>query len=266
MRYFSNKVIWITGASSGIGEAMVRQLAGQNCKLVISARNETKLKAIQQSLGLDDASCLVLPLDLADIDSFEQKAASVIAHFGKIDVLINNAGLSFRGLVKATDISVYRRLMEINYFGTIALTQAVLPTMIAQNSGHIAVTTSIAGKVGTQFRSAYSGAKHALHGFFDCLRMEIYQNNIPVTIVVPGFVKTDLTLKALTADGSEYNHVDDAIQKGMTTEKCAKIYLKSLAAKKEEIIISEGKEIIAPYLKRFLPGLLTPLLKRLPVK
>jgi short-subunit dehydrogenase len=224
------------------------------------------LQNIKSDLKLSDTQCLVLPLDLMDINSFSEKTEKVMAHFGRIDVLINNAGLSYRGLVAETNLEVYRTLMEINYFGTIALTKAVLPIMAKQNAGHIAVTTSIAGKVGTQIRSAYCGAKHALHGFFDCLRMEVYAQNISVTIVVPGFVKTDLTISALTADGSEYNKVDDAILKGMAPEKCAKIYLKALANKKEEIIISEGKEIVAPLLKRFFPSLLTPLLKKMPVK
>ncbi|MEZ5007858.1 MAG: SDR family oxidoreductase [Chitinophagales bacterium] len=266
MKYFNDKVVWITGASSGIGEAIVKQLAGYNTQIVISARNEDQLNQLKSSLNLLDERCLVVPLDLAETALLAAKTKEVINHFGRIDILINNAGLSFRGLVADTDLSVYRKLMEVNYFGTIELTKSVLPYMMEQKSGHIAVTTSIAGKVGTQIRSAYCGAKHALHGFFDCLRMEVYQNNIDVTIIVPGFVKTELTKKALTENGSEYDIVDDAILNGMTPEKCANIYLKSLANKKEEVIISEGKEIIAPYLKRFFPSLLTPLLKRLPVK
>ncbi len=265
-KYFEHKVVWVTGASSGIGKALVEELAKLNAKLVISARSEGKLQAIKKDLKLDDHQCLVLPLDLIAIDSFPEKTAKVMEQFGRIDVLINNAGLSYRGLVEATNLDVYRTLMEVNYFGTIALTKAVLPIMKKQNAGHIAVTTSIAGKVGTQIRSAYCGAKHALHGFFDCLRMEVYQQNISVTMVVPGFVKTDLTISALTADGSEYNKVDEALLKGMAPDKCAKIYLKAMANQKEEIIISEGKEIIAPLLKRFFPSLLTPLLKRMPVK
>lgn len=266
MKYFNDKVVWVTGASSGIGEAIVQQLSTYNTKLVISARNKEKLEGIKKELNLTDDKCLVLPLDIAEIETLKSKTEYVIEHFGRIDILINNAGLSYRGLVEETDLSVYRKLMEVNYFGTIALTKEVLPYLLEQKSGHIAVTTSIAGKVGTQIRSAYCGAKHALHGFFDCLRMEVYQSNIDVTIIVPGFVQTDLTKKALTADGSAYNLVDEAILNGMTTKKCANIYLKSLAKKKEEVIISEGKEIVAPYLKRFFPSLLTPLLKRLPVK
>jgi dehydrogenase/reductase SDR family protein 7B len=265
-KYFENKVVWITGASSGIGKAIVEELAKCNARLVISARSESKLLSIKSDLKLSDQQCLIVPLDLIDIDSFQEKTAKVIAHFGRIDMLINNAGLSYRGLVAETDLEVYRKLMEVNYFGTIALTKTVLPIMLAQQSGHIAVTTSIAGKVGTQIRSAYCGAKHALHGFFDCLRMEVYAQNVSVTLAVPGFIKTDLTLNALTADGSEYNKVDEAILKGMSPEKCANIYLKAMANKKEELIISEGKEIVAPLLKRFFPSLLTPVLKRLPVK
>lgn len=267
MKYFDNKVVWVTGASTGIGAAIVKQLAAnETVQLVISARNAQQLTDLKRSLNLSNERCLVLPLDLGETALLAAKTKEVINHFGRIDVLINNAGLSYRGLVVETDLSVYRKLMEVNYFGTIELTKSVLPYMVAQNSGHIAVTTSIAGKVGTQIRSAYCGAKHALHGFFDCLRMEVYPNNIDVTIVVPGFVKTELTKKALTEDGSEYNIVDEAILKGMTPEKCADIYLKSLTKKKEEVIISEGKEIIAPYIKRYFPSLLTPLLKRLPVK
>ena len=265
MKYFNDKVIWITGASSGIGAALAVQLSKLNVKLVLSARNEVKLQALKSELNLKDEQCLVLPLDLGAIDSHSSKVKEVIQYFGQVDILINNAGLSYRGIAAETNLSVDRQLMEINYFGTISLTKAVLPYMLERKSGHIAVTTSIAGKVGTQIRSAYSASKHALHGFFDCLRMETYKQNIPVTIVVPGFVKTDLTLKALTEDGSSYNHVDDAIQKGMSSEACAKQYLRALSNQVEEVVIAEGKERIAPILKRYYPTMLTRLLKRLDV-
>ncbi len=263
MKYFNDKVIWITGASSGIGAALVVQLSKMNTKLVLSARNEQQLNALKSNCQLDDEHCLVLPLDLGEIASHQSKVDTVIDHFGRIDILVNNAGLSYRGIAVETDLSVDRQLMEINYFGTISLTKAVVPHMLKQQSGQVAITTSIAGKVGTQIRSAYSASKHALHGFFDCLRMEVYKSNIDVTIVVPGFVKTDLTLKALTEDGSSYNYVDEAIQKGMSPEACAKQYLKSLASKKEEVVIAAGKEQIAPILKRFYPTMLTRLLKRM---
>ncbi len=261
--YFNNKVVWVTGASSGIGEALVGELMSQGAKIVLSARSEEKLNALKSAANLTDENGLVVPLDLADIEALKGKTKKVIDHFGKIDVLINNAGLSYRGLVEETDIEVYRKLMEVNYFGTIALTKEVLPYMLKQNGGDIAVTSSIAGKVGTQIRSAYCGAKHALHGFFDCLRMEVYKNNVSVAIICPGFVKTNISKNALTADGSGYNKMDDAIAKGMPPEKCAKKYLNAIANKKQEVIIAEGKEIIAPLLKRISPTLLTSVLKRL---
>ena len=198
---FSNKVVWVTGASSGIGKALAIELSKQNAKLIISSRNLEALTLVKQVC--ENANNIkILALDLEDYISLEEKATEAIAAFGRVDVLINNGGISQRSFVKDTNISVDKRLMDVNYLGTVALTKAVLPYFIKRKSGQFVVTTSIVGKIGTPLRSTYAATKHALHGFFDSLRAENHQNNIAVTLVCPGFVNTNVSKNALTGDGT----------------------------------------------------------------
>ena len=170
---YNNKVVWITGASSGIGEALAKAYNKQGAKLILSARREKELERVKANCPNQNAEIMVLPLDLTASDSFAEKVLKVVQHFGTIDLLINNGGISNRGMAKDILLEVDRRVMEVNYFGTIALTKAVLPIMIANDSGQIAVITSMVGKFATPMRSAYSASKHALHGFFDALRYEL---------------------------------------------------------------------------------------------
>ena len=180
MKKFENKVVWITGASSGIGEATAYQFAKEGAKLILSARREDELLRVKKQTGLPDNQVLILPIDVEKIDEIPQKTTKAIEYFGKIDVLFNNAGISQRGSVLETNMDVYQKIMNLNFFGVIALTKAVLPFMQQQKSGNIATTSSISGKLATPMRSGYCASKHALHGFFDALRSEIYQDNISV--------------------------------------------------------------------------------------
>ena len=180
--YFNNKVIWITGASSGIGKSLALELSKQNTKLILSSRNEAALNAVKNECKTPE-NVVVLPLDLQDYNQMTSKVTKALSLFGTIDILFNNGGISQRSLAKDTLISVDKKIMDINYLGTVALTKALLPHFIEQNKGHFVVTTSIVGKVGTPLRSSYAASKHALHGFFDSLRAEVYNNNIDVTLV-----------------------------------------------------------------------------------
>lgn len=261
---FTNKVVWITGASSGIGKALAIELSKQDAKLIISARNKEKLEKVKQDCSNSD-SVKVLPLDLEDHDSLSEKTLEAIKWFGRVDILVNNGGISQRSLVKDTMLSVDKRIIDINYLGTIALTKAILPHFIENKSGQFVVTTSIVGKIGTPLRSSYAASKHALHGFFDSLRAENHKYNIAVTIICPGFVTTNVSVNALTGDGSPQNKMDTATEKGIKPNRFAKLMAKAIYKKKEEVYIAGAKEKLGVYAKRFYPKLVSKMIRKLSV-
>lgn len=261
MNTFKNKVVWITGASSGIGEALVHEFANKGSKLIISSRRTEELQRIKNNLKLPDADVLILPLDLADTSNVDELTQKVITQFGRIDILINNGGISQRSLVVDTPLKNDRDIMEVNFFGTIALTKSVLPQMLKQKSGHFVVISSIAGKFGFFYRSAYSASKHALHGFFESLRMEIYKENVNVLIVCPGKIKTNISINALTSNGKAHNKMDDSHNSGLSAEACAQEILKGIQSNKEEILIGKS-ELRAVWIKRFFPRLFSKLIRK----
>jgi len=258
---FNNKTVWITGASSGIGEALAYELSRQGARLILSSRSLEKLERVRGNCAGGTSATRVLPLDLVQTDSLPEKAEHARALFGPVDYLFNNGGMSQRSLATETDMEVIRKVMEVNFFGTIALTRAVLPDMIERRSGHIVVTSSVMGKFGTRLRSTYAASKHALHGWFDCLRQEVYEHNIKVTLVCPGYVKTDITLNALTGDGSRLDEMGRGQEKGMMPDEFARKLLPQILREKEEIYIG-GTELLAVYLKRFTPRLLNKILRK----
>lgn len=256
----SKKTIWITGASSGIGEAAAHFYNKEGYQVILSARNEKKLIQVKAQ-STHPENCYVLPLDLEAISTFEQKTSEAIAAFGKVDIMLHNGGISQRSLISETPLSVDRKLMEVNFFGTVALTKTLLPHFIANKSGQFGVITSLVGKFGTQFRSSYAASKHALHGFFETLRSEHYEDHIHVTLICPGFIRTNVSVNALTADGTALNEMDQAQANGMSPDNCAKEIFAAMKSKKEEVYIG-GKETYAVYLKRFLPGLFSRILRK----
>ncbi len=260
MNNSKNKVIWITGASSGIGEALAIEYSKQPVFLILSARRKELLQEVRQKCH-NSENVKILPLDLTETDSLESKAQEAIGLFGQVDILINNGGISQRALIKDTDLSVDRRVMEVNYFGTVALTKAILPQMIERKLGHIVVVTSAVGIITTKFRSGYAASKHALHGFFDTLRIEHYQDNISVTVVCPGFIQTEITMHALMGDGSPQQKMDEVTEKGMPADVFARKMIRAVNRKKEEVYISGIKEKFAIYLKRFWPGLFSKMIR-----
>ena len=254
MDYYTNKVIWITGASSGIGEALAYEFAKHGAELVLSARREEELKRVEKACEDLGAKAHVFPLDLTQSEHFPELAKQVIDTTGRIDILINNGGISQRALVHETELSVDRRIMEVNFFGQAALTKAVLPYMIQQNQGQIGVMSSLTGKFGFPMRSAYAASKHALHGFFESLALELKDKNIQVTMICPGRIKTNISLNAVTKDGSKHGKMDPGQEQGMPVERCAEIIRKAMAKGEREIYIGSGKERFAVYAKRFIPG------------
>ncbi len=255
-----NKIIWITGASSGIGEALCYQLNEAGAKLIISSRSSEGLYLVKSKCLKNQLDIHVLPLDLENTSDLKDKAQAALHIFGKIDIIIHSGGLSQRALAIDTTLTVAQKIMNINFWGSVALTQALLPSMISNKSGHIVVISSLVGKFGTRFRSAYSASKHALHGYFDSLRSEI-DPEIRISIICPGFIKTNVTINALTADGSSQNTMDDAQANGMSADDCAAEIIRAIKSEKEEVYIG-GKEKYAVLLKRFLPGIFSKLLRK----
>jgi dehydrogenase/reductase SDR family member 7B len=257
---YKDKVVWITGASSGIGEALARAFDKEGAKIILSARNEPKLMELKEQLQNKEHH-ITLPLDLENSSEFNKLALKVVDHYGRIDVLVNNGGISQRSEVHETSLEVDRRIMEINYFGNIALTKAVLPVFRAQKSGQILVISSIAGKFGFFLRSAYSASKHALHGFYESLLLEEEKNNIFVTIACPGKINTSISVHAITGSGEAHGQMDHNQATGMSAEECASQLIKALREKKIEVLIG-NKEIKAVTLKRFTPRLFWKIIKK----
>lgn len=262
---FKEQIFWVTGASSGIGKSLAVMLSNYGAKLIISSRNESFLREVKKLCKYPE-KVMVLPLDLEDYENLTDKVTKAVSFFGSIDVLVNNGGgLSQRSLVKDTSIKVDKRLMGINYLGTVALTKALLPHFIENKSGHFVVTTSIVGKIGTPLRSTYAATKHALHGFFDSLRAENYNDNIAVTLVCPGFVTTNVSRNALTGNGTPQNKMDSATVNGIDPDRFAELMLKAIKNKKEEVYIAGVKEKFGVYTKRLFPKLLSKMIRKLSV-
>lgn len=261
---FFNKNIWITGASSGIGRALAIELANQNATLILSSRNKKVLELVKNECK-DPSKVKIVTLDLEDYTNLESKVEEAISCFGKIDVLVNNGGISQRSFAVDTQVLVDKRIMEINYLGTVALSKAILPHFKKNKKGHFVVTTSIVGKIGTPLRSSYAASKHALHGFFDSLRAEVFKDNIAVTLVCPGFVNTNVSKNALTGNGTPQEKMDTATENGIKPERFAKLMIKAIKRKKEEVYIAGTKEKLAVYAKRFYPKLVSVMIRKLSV-
>jgi NADP-dependent 3-hydroxy acid dehydrogenase YdfG len=243
---FVDKVVWITGASSGIGEGMSKEFTRCGAKVVLSGRNEDELNRVRsecEASGASNNDLMVLPLDVVDYAAMPAAVAAVVARFSCIDVLINNAGQGARAFCKDTSMEVYHKLMNVNLMGPIALTKAVLPVMIEQGYGRIAGTSSVAGKVGMPWRSGYSAAKHAVVGFFDALRAEVAYHGIKVSVIVPGLVRTNTVANAMTGEGKTIGAENGVMEEGLDVDVAAKIILTQLAAGAEEFTVGDGPEV-----------------------
>ena len=262
---FKDKVVWITGASSGIGAALALEFAAEGAKLVLSARTEADLNKIKDQC-IDVGGCcddyLVLPLDITDQASLQGCVNNVLEWGKSIDMLINNAGISQRSSCVNTTMETYRAIIEVDVIAQIALTKAVLPTMIEQKSGHFVVTSSISGKIGVPFRTGYCAAKHAMMGFFDSLRTEVTQYGIKVTTITPGYIRTDISSRAIAGNGEVYGREDAEIRGGMDVSDCAKKIMQGFRKGKQEIPVGKGFEMNALWIKRFFPKTLFKLAEK----
>lgn len=262
MNKIADKIVWITGASSGIGEALAYEFSKRGARLILSARNEIALKEVKGKLTHPDKA-YVLTLDLSNYDSFNTKVDEAIKAFGGIDILVNNGGVSQRSSSLETGLDVDKKLMEINYLGTVGLTKALLPHFTSKRSGQIVTTSSVVGLYGVPGRASYSASKHAIHGFFDALRAEVYDYGIKIGICCPGYVRTNVSINALTADGSKQGTMDEATNAGIDPDVFARQYVDHIIAQDDEFHIVGLKEKMGIILSKYLPWLFKILVRKL---
>lgn len=252
----------MTGASSGIGEAAARQWAQRGARVILSSRNREALEQVQASWSAEaQARSWVLPLDLGNADSMPGKVAEALAWAGRIDIMVHCGGISQRSLAIETDLSVDRKVMEIDYFGTVALTKALLPHFVSHRKGHFVVVTSLMGLFSSPLRSGYCGAKHALHGFFESLRAEHHDDGLNITMVCPGFIRTSISLNAVVGDGSQQGTMDEKTGAGLSADECAVRLIRAVDRKRPQVLIGRF-EIVGAYIKRFAPGLLRRIVRK----
>lgn len=263
MTKIKNSIVWLTGASSGIGEHLAYQLAEKGAKLILSARRKEELERVKANCKSETVE--ILTLDLEDSFSLKQRAKESGTIFGEVDILINNGGISQRDTILNTRLEVDRKLMEVNYFGAITLSKLLLPDMVKRKKGHHVIVTSTVGIINTPYRSGYGASKHALHGFYDALRAEHHNDNIKVTIALPGYIKTNISYNALVGDGSQQNKMDPGQEKGMSPQKCAQQIIKAIEAQKHEVYVGGLKEKMGIYLKRFWPKAAAKAIRKLQV-
>lgn len=257
---FEESVIWITGATSGIGEALALELAPRGARLILSGRRRDRLDALAERCGAE--RCRVLPLDLEDTAGLERAAAEAERHWGRIDALVNNAGVSQRSLFVDTSPEVIRRLATIDFLGPVLLSRAVVQGMVERGSGALLFVTSVVGKVSVPLRALYSASKHALHGFADALRAELWGAGVRVTVVAPGFVKTEISYSALEGDGSSHAKLDPGQAGGISAAACASRIARALERGEREVYVGVGlRGGLGLVLSRVAPGLLARLVR-----
>jgi short-subunit dehydrogenase len=246
---FSGETWWITGASSGIGEGLAVALAQRGARLILSGRNRAALEAVAAQCG----DALVLPFEATDYAALPAMTQQAWDWAGRVDALVNNAGISQRSLAVETDFTVYQQMIAVDLLGPIALTQANLPRMVAAGGGRVVAISSVAGIVGSPLRSAYSAAKHGLIGYHDSVRCENEHLGINVHVVAPGSIKTNVSRNALTANGTARGESDDAIENGLPKDAFAGLVLDGIAAGKRELILAQGVEAEIAALRRSDP-------------
>jgi short-subunit dehydrogenase len=260
--YFKHKTIIVTGASSGIGKAMVEMLSTFDTNLVLCARNEALMNALVQDLKIPPEKYLIIKSDFAAQPNFQEITKQILSKFPRIDILINNAGIAQKSMVQETEELVERRVMEVNYFATVNFTKAVLPHFIARKQGHLVTISSILGEIGLPKVAPYCASKHALNGYYNSLRYDVEQYNILVSIVSPGFIQTAITKKSLTGSGGTHNEDSVTQEKGMDAKLCAKGILKNIANETRQSYVG-GLEVLMPKFAFFFPKIFHFLMKKM---
>ena len=219
-KVFEDKIIWITGASSGIGETLAKRLAPAGGRLILSARRLKELERVKAECGKVKHDIVLVPFDLSSPEEAEKAAEEVLEKFGTVDYLFNNGGISQRTSVLDTSLDMDRKIMEVNYFSGIILTKKLLPAMLEHGSGHIIPVSSISGLFGFPLRTAYCASKHAVNGFYEAVWTELQDRGIKTTIILPGRVRTNISFHALDKGGKPHGVMDKAQEEGISPEKC----------------------------------------------
>jgi dehydrogenase/reductase SDR family member 7B len=251
---FKGKVAWITGASSGIGEALVYGFAARGAVVVASSNDPQGLERVKNNCAGNSEKIYCVPFDLAEMSEIGKIVDAQAEKLGRIDFLLNLGGISQRARIDETPLWLDRKIFEINYFGTIALTKAVLPHMVRQKSGHVLATSSISGRFGFPLRSAYSASKQALHGFFETLYLENKKNNIRSSVIIPGRVRTAISFHALNSEGKEHGQLDDGQAGGVSPGQAAETIINGIIKNKREILVGKG-ELMLLHIRRYFPWL-----------
>jgi len=260
---FQGKVVWITGASSGIGRSLALAFAAFGARLILSGRRADALEAVARECR--PAEVRTIAFDLADLDTIPHHVREALSFHGGVDIMVHNAGLALRDRVVNTSRATHERIVNANYLGPALLTQELLPSMIDRGHGHFVVVTSALGKFGGPLLAAYSAVKHALHGFFESLRAEEHARGIVVTMVVPGFIRTDITAHALTGNGGSFGKVLPIYHNAMPADECARQMITAIAGRRQEVLIG-GVDIWMVQVKRWLPRLHSLIVRSHPVK
>lgn len=265
MNNLKNKVVWITGASSGLGKVLAQQCALQGAEVILTARRIDELEKVRQTLVHRDQHVCV-SADITNESQILHAYEQVLKLKGRIDWLINNAGLSQRALIADTSMHTERAIMEVDYFSQVFLTKTVLPTFLQQKSGRIVFVSSVAGLLGTQYRASYSAAKAAIHMWANSLRAEVAEQGVAVSVVFPGFVKTNVSFNALDGQGKPQGHQDEAIENGLEPEEFAKIVVSALLKEHEYIVVGGAKEKLGVLISRLSPKTLYKMIRKAKVK
>lgn len=263
MDFWEKKRVWIVGASSGIGEGLARLLAEKGANLILSARNESKLLELKSSFPKSEIE--VLPIDVEEISALPEKTGQALQIFGGLDYVFLNAGMSVRDLVTECKLEVERKIMDINFWGPVAISKELLKHRSPENSLHLVLTSSLSGKYGVPKLAAYAASKHAIQGYFDSLRAETYGSGLFIHIVIPGFIQTNITVAGLRGDGSTSGKMQSALANGMDPIRCAKGILIGLEKGKEEFVVG-GSERYTVALNRLFPGLMKKLIRSNPLQ
>ena len=262
---FAHKVVWITGASSGLGAALAKAFAAQDAQVVLTARRVEVLEQVRQTLKSPERH-LVVAADVTNEADVRHAYATVLEQKGRIDYLINNAGLSQRALITDTSMQTERAIMEVDYFSQVFFTKTVLPTFLSQKTGRIVFISSVAGLLGTQYRATYSAAKAAIHLWANSLRAEVAEHGVQVSVVFPGFVKTNVSFNALNGEGKPQGHQDSAIENGLDADEFAHTVLQALAEGQEYVVVGGLKEKLGVLVSRLSPKLLYKMIRKTKVK
>jgi dehydrogenase/reductase SDR family member 7B len=260
---WTDKKIWIVGASSGIGAALVKALAEKGARLIISARRENLLNELAESCA--SGSVQVLPLDLAEPGMADAAVGKAWEIYGGLDWVFLNSGIAMRDMAVNSDLEASKKVMDINFWGPVALTKALLPRLTTGPEGHLVVTSSLSGKFGVPQMSIYSASKHALHGYFESLRTETFRSGLKIHLVIPGFVRTDIALSGLKGDGTPYRKPQPSLAQGMAPDLCARQILRNLEKDREEFVVG-GTEKYMVWFHRMFPGLAKSVMRSNPMR